>query len=112
MQTNWPVRGAAIREWNEPLIGALLGASTGLLLHVALNRDLRSVVASMRTADLRGVILFLACGVLTISAQICSIWSLRYIEVALSNLITLSTPRPPVAPLPDQAQVGRSVRPS
>jgi drug/metabolite transporter (DMT)-like permease len=86
------VRGAAIREWNEPLVGALLGASTGLLLHIALNRDLRSVVASMRTADLRGVILFLACGVLTISAQICSIWSLRYIEVALSNLITLSTP--------------------
>jgi drug/metabolite transporter (DMT)-like permease len=86
------VRGAAIRDWNEPLVGALLGAGTGLLLHVALNPGARSVVANLRKADPRGVMLFLGCGVLTISAQICSIWSLRYIEVALSNLITLSTP--------------------
>jgi drug/metabolite transporter (DMT)-like permease len=86
------VRGAAIREWNEPLVGALLGAATGLLLHIALNPGTRSVAASLRMADPRGVMLFLGCGILTISAQICSIWSLRYIEVALSNLITLSTP--------------------
>jgi drug/metabolite transporter (DMT)-like permease len=86
------VRGAAIREWNEPLVGALLGAATGLLLHVALNPGVRSVAASVREADRRGVVLFLVSGVLTISAQICSIWSLRYVEVALSNLITLSTP--------------------
>jgi drug/metabolite transporter (DMT)-like permease len=86
------VRGAAIRDWNEPLVGALLGAATGLLLHVAFSPEIRSVPASLRAADRRGVILFLVCGVLSISAQICSIWSLRYIEVALSNLITLSTP--------------------
>lgn len=86
------VRGAAIRDWNQPLIGALLGASTGLLLHAAFSPDIRTVQASLRAADRRGVLLYLASGVLTIAAQICSIWSLRYIEVALSNLITLSTP--------------------
>ncbi|MCP3656966.1 MAG: DMT family transporter [Herbaspirillum sp.] len=85
-------RGAAIRDWNAPLVGALLGASTGLLLHVVFSPDIRTIAAGVRTADRRGVMLFLASGVLSISAQICSIWSLRYVDVALSNLITLSTP--------------------
>ncbi|MGF6272665.1 drug/metabolite transporter (DMT)-like permease [Massilia sp. UYP11] len=86
------VRGAAIRDWNQPIVGALLGAATGLLLSLALGREVRGLPASLRAADRRGLLLFVACGVLTISAQVCSIWSLRYIEVALSNLITLSTP--------------------
>lgn len=86
------MRGAAIRDWNEPLVGALLGASTGLVLHVLLSPEIRTVPSSFRAADRRGVLLFMACGVLSITAQICAIWSLRYIDVALSNLITLSTP--------------------
>lgn len=86
------VRGAAIRDWNQPVAGALLGAVAGLLLYLMFNRTIRALPASLRAADRRGVLLFVACGVVTISAQICSIWSLRYIEVALSNLITLSTP--------------------
>jgi drug/metabolite transporter (DMT)-like permease len=86
------VRGTAIRDWNEPLIGALLGAATGLLLHVLFNEEIRAVPARLRAADRRGVNLFMVCGALTILAQICAILSLRYIEVALSSLITLSTP--------------------
>lgn len=86
------IRGAAIREWNEPLIGALFGAATGLLLHLFFSPEIRSVPASLRAADRRGVTLFMICGALTILAQICAILSLRYIEVALSSLITLSTP--------------------
>ncbi|THC39306.1 DMT family transporter [Massilia sp. Mn16-1_5] len=86
------VRGAAIRDWNQPLAGALLGALTGLLLHVVFSQEIRAVPENLRAADRRGVHLFLICGALTISAQICAIWSLRYIDVALSSLITLSTP--------------------
>jgi drug/metabolite transporter (DMT)-like permease len=86
------VRGAAIRDWNEPFVGALLGAATGLLLHLVFSPGIRTVPASLREADRRGVHLFLLSGALSIAGQICSIWSLRYIEVALSNLITLSTP--------------------
>lgn len=86
------VRGAAIRDWNEPLIGALLGAATGLLLHLLFSPEIRTVPARLREADRRGIHLFIVCGALTILAQICAIWSLRYIEVALSSLITLSTP--------------------
>ena len=85
-------RGAAIRDWNAPLVGALLGASTGLLLHVVFSPGIRTMAAGLGTADRRGVVLFVASGVLSIAAQICSIWSLRYVDVALSNLITLSTP--------------------
>lgn len=86
------VRGAAIRDWNQPLAGALLGAATGLMLHLLFSVEIRSVPARLRAADRRGVNLYLGCGVLTILAQICAIWSLRYIDVALSSLITLSTP--------------------
>jgi drug/metabolite transporter (DMT)-like permease len=90
--TSTVVRGAAIREWNEPLVGALLGAATGLLLYLLFSPNIRAVPASLRAADRRGVHLFIVCGALTILAQILTIWSLRYIEVALSSLITLSTP--------------------
>jgi drug/metabolite transporter (DMT)-like permease len=86
------LRGAGIRSWNEPLLGAFLGAATGLLLHAALSGDMRTVASRMRAADPRGVRMFVMSGILTISAQICSIWSLRYLEVSLSNLISLCTP--------------------
>lgn len=86
------MRSAAIRDWNAPLVGALLGAASGLALHLVFNTDLRTVGASLRAAERRGVRLYVACGVLTILAQICAISSLRYIEVALSSLITQSTP--------------------
>lgn len=86
------MRGAAIRDWNAPLAGALLGAASGLALHVLFSKDMRSVPEGLRTADRGGVKLFMLSGVLTIAAQICAIWSLRFIDVALSNLITLSTP--------------------
>jgi drug/metabolite transporter (DMT)-like permease len=86
------MRGAAIRSWNEPLVGALIGAATGLLLHLVLSPEMRTIAKRMRAADPRGVRMFMVSGVLTIVAQICSIWSLRYIEVSLSNLITLCTP--------------------
>lgn len=85
-------RGAAVRSWNEPVLGALFGAATGLLLHAVLSREMSTFAVRMRSADRRGMQLFAVSGILTILAQICSIWSLRYMEVALSNLITLCTP--------------------
>jgi drug/metabolite transporter (DMT)-like permease len=86
------LRGTGIRSWNEPVLGALLGAATGLVLHAIASPEIRQLRATVKAADRRGMLLYVISGVLTISAQICSIWSLRYIPVSLSNLITLCTP--------------------
>ena len=86
------VRGAAIHRWREPILGALLGAVCGVILHVISSRATRSVIASIRTANRAGVALYAAGGVLTISAQILTIASMSYIPVSVAALITLCTP--------------------
>lgn len=85
-------RGAAIRNWDEALLGALIGASGGLLLHAAFSRDKKQLIGRLRKADRRGVLMFAISGVLTISAQTCLILSLKYIPVSVAALITLCTP--------------------
>jgi drug/metabolite transporter (DMT)-like permease len=85
-------RGSAIRNWDEALLGALLGASAGLVLHAGFSRDKRQLAGKLRRADRRGVLLFACSGVLTISAQTCLIVSLKYIPVSVAGLITLCTP--------------------
>jgi len=86
------LRGAGVRLWNEPVLGALLGAVTGLVLHLATSSGLSSLKQDMRAADRKGVWLYVISGILTITAQVCAIASLRYIPVSLSNLITLCSP--------------------
>lgn len=86
------LRGAGVRLWNEPVLGALLGAATGLVLHLATSSVLHTLRQEIAAADKKGVRLYVASGVLTISAQICAIASLRYIPVSLSTLITLCSP--------------------
>jgi drug/metabolite transporter (DMT)-like permease len=85
-------RGAAIRNWDEALLGALLGASAGFVLHAGFSRDKKQLPSRLRHADRRGVLLFAISGVLTISAQTCLILSLKYIPVSVAALITLCTP--------------------
>jgi len=86
------LRGAAITRWNEPVLGTLLGACSGTVLHLLTSPDTRHLGRHLRQANRHGVLLFGASGVLTILAQICMIVSLRYIPVSIASLISLSTP--------------------
>jgi drug/metabolite transporter (DMT)-like permease len=86
------LRASAIRSWNEPVIGAFLGALCGAVLHAAFSTSLNELRRSLAGADRTGLALYALSGVLTISAQVCSIASLHYIPVGLSNLITLCSP--------------------
>ncbi|RYX94704.1 MAG: DMT family transporter [Comamonadaceae bacterium] len=86
------LRGAAVREWNEPILGGLVGAGCGLLLHLAFNRAGKGVLATLRAADRRGLGLFGVLGVCTISGQILTIAAMRYIPLSIATLITLFTP--------------------
>jgi len=86
------LRGASVRQWNEPIAGAMLGAVAALVLHGVIASGHRRLLAEVRTADPVGVRLYAVGGVLTISAQMCMIASMRHIPVAVATVITLCTP--------------------
>jgi len=86
------LRGAAIREWNEPIAGAMLGALAALGLHLVIGSGHAALMRRIATADRRAVRLYAFGGVLTISAQMCMVASMRYIPVAVATVITLCTP--------------------
>ena len=86
------MRGAGVRQWNEPVAGALIGAITGILLHVALTPRRGGMLREMRKAQRAGVAIFAAGGILTITAQMCVIGAMRYAPISVVSLITLCTP--------------------
>jgi drug/metabolite transporter (DMT)-like permease len=85
------LRGLAIMGWNEPVLGAFLGATLGGCLYIITNRR-KLKTFSLRKSKKVGVVLFLISGVLTISAQILVIASMRTIPVSIANLISMSQP--------------------
>lgn len=86
------LRGSAVRGWNEPVLGALVGAVSGLAFHLLFSTGKREIAARMRAADRGGMALFALIGVSTISAQICVIAAMRYIPLSIATLVTLCTP--------------------
>lgn len=86
------LRGASVREWNEPIAGAMLGAIAALLLHLSIASGHAKRFREIAAADPIGVRLYAVGGVLTITAQMCMIASMRTIPVAVATVITLCTP--------------------
>ncbi|MFH5185162.1 DMT family transporter [Paenibacillus sp. TAB 01] len=85
-------RGSGIQDWNEPVLGGFLGALTGVMLQILLNKKARQITSSLRTADPKAVRLYALSGMLTISAQIGQIAAMHYIPVAIATLITTAQP--------------------
>lgn len=86
------LRGVAIESWNEPVLGVLVGALTGLVAYSALGSGARNIEQRLSQANRGGLRLFLFSGVLTVVAQACMVGAMRYIPVSIVTLITLSTP--------------------
>lgn len=86
------MRAAAIHDWNEPILGALLGASSGLALHAVTSGEMRNLMRALKASDKRGIGLYLLSGVLTSAGQIFAISSMAFIPAAVSALITLCSP--------------------
>ncbi|HVF65365.1 MAG TPA: DMT family transporter [Casimicrobiaceae bacterium] len=84
------LRGASVRQWDEPIAGALLGAIAALALHFLIGKG--HGLRGLATADRAGVALYALGGMLTIAAQMCMIASMRTIPVAIAAVITLCTP--------------------
>ena len=86
------MRGAALRDWNEPVIGGFLGALSGLVLQVAASRRPLELWGEVVQADRFGVLLFVGNGVMMILAQILTIAAMQYVPVSVSVLITSCVP--------------------
>jgi drug/metabolite transporter (DMT)-like permease len=86
------LRGAGIQRWDEPILGALLGAVAGLAFHLALTPGNAAALRVLRAGDRRGVSMFALSGALTISAQMCVIEGMAYVPVAVVAMVTLCTP--------------------
>lgn len=85
-------RGTAIHDWNEPVLGGFVGALTGLLLQLLLNKTTRTFLSDLRAADRKGIWLYAISGVLTITAQIGHMAAMHYIPISVATLITNSQP--------------------
>lgn len=86
------MRGLAIRSWPEPILGALVGAAFGLMLHVAFSADKAGLLARLRSADRKGAWQYVLIGVCNISGQAGVIAAMRFIPLSVVTLITLCTP--------------------
>lgn len=85
-------RGSAVDLWNEPILGALIGAAVGAALHLTFNPEARHLFRSAEKLSGKGVAMYALSGILTISAQSCLMASMYFIPISIANLITLSTP--------------------
>lgn len=83
-------RGTGVANWNEPILGGFIGAFTGVLLQLLLNSEARNMPSKIKSADRKAIGLYIFSGVLTISAQIGQIASMRYIPISIATLITMS----------------------
>jgi drug/metabolite transporter (DMT)-like permease len=85
-------RATAGRRWDEPVLGALIGAVAALALHGMLTRNNVAMLRRLAGADRIGLAIFALGGAMTISAQMAVIEAMNAVPVAIVALITLCTP--------------------
>lgn len=86
------LRGTAVQQWNEPILGAWIGAVVGLLLHMTFSMKISTIAEQIRNADRRGFWLYVSSGAITITAQILYIASMKLLPVSIATVINMSTP--------------------
>lgn len=86
------LRAAAVRSWNEPVAGAVLGAVAGLVVYLLIHRRRLAALAARMASNRGAVALFCTVGAMQVTAQICTIASMRYIPASVAALITMCTP--------------------
>ena len=85
-------RAFAVRQWNEPLLGAAVGSAAGLLvLILASAKRLPGYLREVR-ANPVGARVYVAVGVMQFVAQAMVIASMKYIPASVAALLSMSTP--------------------
>lgn len=86
------VRGIGVREWDEPVLGAVIAAITALACQLTVTRNWPAITAQLRAADRAAYWLYIACGVCTSLGAIFLSMAMKYMEIALVVLVVHSTP--------------------
>lgn len=85
-------RGAAVDDWREPLLGGLLGAVAGLLASLTVRVPVRRLLVDVRSADRRGIWLWVLVGAVTIAGQVAVIAATAHIPIAVAVAISSALP--------------------
>ncbi|MGY1838153.1 MULTISPECIES: EamA family transporter [unclassified Modestobacter] len=85
-------RGAAVRDWEAPVFGTLIGATAALMVYALRSADLRKLRTALRGADPRGRRLWVWSGVTTAGAQSCVVAASVHLPVAIVLVIAAAVP--------------------
>jgi len=85
-------RGYGIRSWNEPLLGVLIGAVTGLAMQLLTSGDIRTLWGRILSSNQVGLRIYGAIGLLGMLAQFLAIWAMLSLPTSKVALIMTATP--------------------
>ena len=85
-------RGAAIREWDEAVVGATLGALAGVLVLLLVSGRRTIVAAGNIHKQPFGALMYCGIGSMQFCAQVLMIASMKYIPISVAALIACCTP--------------------
>lgn len=85
-------RGYAIRNWNEPVLGVLIGAVSGLILQILIGGNIRSLWGRVFESNRFGLGIWAAVGLFGMIAQILAIWAMLILPTSKVALIMTATP--------------------
>lgn len=86
------LRGLAMREWNEALLGTVVSTIAAVLCQVAVTRDWKRIGAQFRAADRGAIALYVGCGIATSLGSIFVSLAMVHMEIALAVLVVHTTP--------------------
>jgi drug/metabolite transporter (DMT)-like permease len=91
------LRGLAMRDWSEALLGTVLSTLAALAFQVAATRNWSRIASQLRAADRTAIGLYVACGVATSLGSIFVTLAMTQMEIGLAVLVVHTTPGRPVS---------------
>ncbi|MCW5628998.1 MAG: DMT family transporter [Rhodoferax sp.] len=86
------LRAVGVHDWNEPWLGAAIGALSGfVVLLIASHRQLAGYARQIRAHPI-GARIYVAVGLMQFIAQALVIASMKFIPAGIAALISMSTP--------------------
>ena len=86
------LRGLAMREWSEALLGTLLATLAAFAFQIVATRDWARIGAQFRAADRSAIALYVGCGVATSLGSIFVTLAMTHMEIGLAVLVVHTTP--------------------
>jgi len=86
------VRGLAMRDWGEPILGTLIACLAAMVLQLATSKSFKATWRGIVGGDRRGLALYAASGVMSVTGAMFLAASMAHMKVALAVLVSHSTP--------------------